>query len=74
MTGLYNLCFKFYKKMITYEDYTNLLEDMRSYYYLLMTKVLKDQGFEVKDMYLDKYMNALKYNKGEFYYEKRSIS
>lgn len=47
---LYNYCFKFYKKMITYEDPYELLDDMRSYYYLLITKALKEKGFEVKDL------------------------
>ena len=46
---LYNYCFKFYKKIRTYDDNNLLVDDMRSYYYLLLVKSLKEKGFEIKD-------------------------
>ena len=46
---LYNLCFKFYKKMITYVDETEKANDFRTYYYTNILKALKKLGFKLKD-------------------------
>lgn len=44
---LYNYCFKFYRKLISYEDKDSLIYDFTSYYYVLMLKALKDFEFKV---------------------------
>lgn len=46
---LYNYCFKFYKKIRTYDDSTLLIDDMRSYYYLLIVKALKEKGYQINN-------------------------
>lgn len=45
---LYNFCFKFYKKIITYIDESEKTKDFRSYYCVHVIKVLKDLGFKLK--------------------------
>ena len=42
---LYNHCYKFYRKMITYSDKYSRLRDIRSFYYVQFLKVLKEYGF-----------------------------
>ena len=42
---LYNFCFKFYKKMITYSDNYSRLQDIRSFYYIQFIKVIKELGY-----------------------------
>ena len=46
---LYNYCYKFYKKMITYIDESEKTKDFRAYYYIQVIKALKDLGFKVKN-------------------------
>lgn len=46
---LYNFCFKFYKKMITYSDKYSRLRDIRSFYYIQFIKVIKELGFNPLD-------------------------
>ena len=43
---LYNLCYKFYKKMINYVDETEKIIDFRNYYCIRIFKALKQLGFE----------------------------
>ncbi len=43
---LYNHCFKFYRKMITYSDKYSRLQDIRAFYYVQFVKVIKELGFE----------------------------
>lgn len=42
---LYNLCFKFYRKFIQYENKMELEKDFRLYYYFTILKVLKKKNF-----------------------------
>lgn len=42
---LYNLCFKFYKKFIKYEDQDALLSDLSLFYYHLLLQKCKDKKF-----------------------------
>lgn len=42
---LYNYCFKFYKKFISYEDQESLLSDLNLYNYILVLKNLRERGF-----------------------------
>jgi hypothetical protein len=42
---LYNFCYKFYKKMITYSDNYSRLQDIRAFYYIQFIKVIKELGF-----------------------------
>ncbi|MBE6143043.1 MAG: hypothetical protein E7177_03550 [Erysipelotrichaceae bacterium] len=42
---LYNYCFKFYRKMVTYTDKYSRLKDIRSFYYVQFIKVIKEMGF-----------------------------
>lgn len=44
---LYNDCFKFYKKMITYNDETQINKDFFLYNYVLILKQLKKAGFKL---------------------------
>ena len=44
---LYNYCFKFYRKLISYEDKDSLIFDFTSSFYVLMLKALKDFEFIV---------------------------
>lgn len=44
---LYNLCYKFYLKMITYKDKGSLMDDLSLYYYIKLIKNLKDLGFKM---------------------------
>lgn len=43
---LYNLCYKFYKKMINYVDESEKIIDFRNYYCIQIFKALKKLGFE----------------------------
>lgn len=43
---LYNRCYKFYKKMITYSDETSKLNDISFYYFTKLIKVVKEKGFD----------------------------
>lgn len=45
---LYNYCFKFYKKIISYEDQESLLNDLNLYNYMLILKDLKNRGFSLQ--------------------------
>lgn len=54
---LYNMCFKFYKKMITYEDRSHLMDDFILFYYINLIKQLNNLGFKLTtkgDIVLDK--------------------
>ena len=42
---LYNYCYKFYRKMITYSDENSRLKDIRSFYYIQFIKTVKKMGF-----------------------------
>ena len=44
---LYNYCYKFYKKLITYNDRFKFITDIRLYYYLKLLKALKLRGFKL---------------------------
>lgn len=46
---LYNMCYKFYRKFIRYDDQAEVAKDLRMYYYYLILKV-----FEKNDFILDK--------------------
>ena len=43
---LYNFCYKFYRKMITYTDNYSRLQDIRAFYYIQFIKVIKEFGFK----------------------------
>ncbi|MBR2891195.1 MAG: TFIIB-type zinc ribbon-containing protein [Bacilli bacterium] len=42
---LYNLCFKFYKKFIKYEDQDTLINDLGIFYFNLLLKKCKEKNF-----------------------------
>ncbi len=42
---LYNLCFKFYRSLITYPDKESLLRDFGIHYYMLLLRSLSASGF-----------------------------
>ena len=44
---LYNMCYKFYRSMVTYEDKGTLINDFMFYYYILLIKELKRLGFKM---------------------------
>lgn len=44
---LYRFCFKFYKSVVRYEDISAAKQDLRSYYTILLFKVLRNKGFEL---------------------------
>ena len=44
---LYNYCFKFYKKLLTYTDEMSKIFDIRLYYFVQLVKVLKKKGFMI---------------------------
>lgn len=46
---LYNLCFKFYKKFIQYEDKIELQKDFTIYYYIVILKTFKDKDFKFNE-------------------------
>lgn len=50
---LYNYCFKFYRKMTTYQDNELLNKDITKYYYVLMLKQLKKEGFKASKVNVD---------------------
>lgn len=43
---LYNYCFKFYRKMVTYSDKYSRLRDIRSFYYVQFLKIIKELDFK----------------------------
>lgn len=45
----YNLCFKFYRTLITYTDKQALMYDLQTYHLVLLLKALKKQGFALKE-------------------------
>ena len=45
----YNLCFKFYRTLITYTDKQALMYDLQTYHLVLLFKALKKQGFALKE-------------------------
>lgn len=44
---LYNICFKFYKKMYIYDEKNTLNNHLFSYYFVLLLKILHDKGFAI---------------------------
>lgn len=54
---LYNLCYKFYKSMITYVDESEKTKDFRAYYYVHIIKALKSLGFKLE--YKPTYVNLV---------------
>lgn len=46
---LYNYCYKFYKKMVTYQDDSELLKDIKAFYYILLIKTLKKSNYTPLD-------------------------
>ncbi len=68
----YNAAYKFYKEMITYEDLSSLKEDLARYWYILLLKELRKEGYllresEVKLMDKKKILlpSSLHFRKGE---------
>lgn len=45
----YNAAYKFYKEMITYEDASSLKEDLAKYWYILLLKELRKEGYLLRD-------------------------
>ena len=51
---LYNYCYKFYKKLISYNDKFKFQQDIRLFYYLKLLKALSLKGFKLlKDNYFE---------------------
>ena len=46
---LYNHCYKFYRKIVTYSDKYSRLRDIRSFYYVQFIKTIKEMGFKPLD-------------------------
>lgn len=46
---LYNYCYKFYKKLLTYNDNEERLYDIRLFYYVGLLKSLKNEGFRLQN-------------------------
>ena len=46
---LYNLCYKFYRKFVIYEDNKNLQIDFKKYYYYQILRVFKLNEFKLDD-------------------------
>ena len=44
---LYNICFKFYKKMYVYDEKNTLNDHLFTYYFVLLLKILHARGFEL---------------------------
>ncbi len=68
----YNAAYKFYKEMITYEDLSSLKEDLARYWYILLLKELRKEGYllrESKVKLMDKKKillpSSLHFRKGE---------
>ena len=57
---LYNLVYKFYKKMYVYEDKRDIDKELYLFYFSLLLKVLHSQGYEI-----DSRNKASIYEKGE---------
>ena len=55
---LYNLCFKFYRKFIKYEDKESLFKDFKNYYHCLILKVFKNNNF-ILDESIDEINNMI---------------
>lgn len=47
---LYNYCYKFYKKMVTYEDGLELTNDFKSFYFVLLLTNLKEMGYKLNSL------------------------
>ena len=62
---LYNLCFKFYRKFIKYEDKESLFKDFKNYYHCLILKVFKNNNF-ILDESMDQSINELKFKYKDF--------
>lgn len=56
---LYNLCYKFYRKFVIYEDTKDLLSDFKKYYYYQILRVFKLDGFQVDEKSHDLVFNYL---------------
>ena len=54
---LYNICFKFYKKMYVYDEKSTLNNHLFTYYFVLLLKILHNRGFELTSR-TNKLMNA----------------
>ena len=50
---LYNFCFKFYKSLTTYLDNELLNKDITKYYYVILLKQLKKEGFKASKANVD---------------------
>ena len=60
---LYNLCFKFYRKFIKNEDQESLFKDFKTYYHIVLLKVLKDNNFLLDESKSQSLSNLIfKYN------------
>lgn len=44
---LYNYCFKFYRKLVSFEDLEDSSNDFKNYFYILFLKCLKAKGFKL---------------------------
>ena len=53
---LYNICFKFYKKMYVYEEKTTLNNHLFTYYFVLLLKILHKRNFVLTSQ-VDKLMS-----------------
>lgn len=48
---LYNYCFKFYRSLVTYPDKASLMHDFAIYYYTMILRALKKNGFSLEKKY-----------------------
>ena len=62
---LYNLCFKFYRKFIKYEDKESLFKDFKNYYHCLILKVFKNNNF-ILDESIDQSIERLNFRYNDF--------
>lgn len=65
---LYNLVYKFYRKMYIYEDKKDIDDELYLFYFALLFKVFRSQGFE-----LDSRSNSQIYNEKEIIFPDRLI-
>lgn len=63
---LYNHCYRFYKKFIQYIDKESLTKDFNTYYYLLVVKILKKNGFVLDESKKQTKHNLHLYNNGYY--------
>jgi len=72
---LYNYCYKFYKKLITYSDTQAKLYDIRLYYYVKLLNALKDEGFTPSiDNYIEFDNNQINISNALFYNDNFKLS